>query len=67
MCQVPGFVTLQWLLQSHCHIAEIYYMLVRLLDSQTIMLPSNSSQVNTANKTMHRNLLSIYRLLHIQQ
>ena len=45
ICQLPGFVSLQWLLEPHCAIAEIYYLLGCLLVNQSVTLPTDTVQV----------------------
>lgn len=47
ICQLPGFVSLQWLLESHCSVAEIYYLLGCLLVNQQVSLPAGTVQVSS--------------------
>lgn len=45
VCNIPGFISLQWLLQSHCNTSDIYYLLGCLLVNKEIKLPANNTQV----------------------
>lgn len=44
--QIPGFISLQWLLQYHCNISHIYYLVGCLLVSKEVHLPSDNTQVS---------------------
>ena len=43
--QIPGFISLQWLLQWHCNISHIYYLLGCLLVNKNVQLPADNTQV----------------------
>ena len=46
ICKLPGFISLQWLLEPHCSLADIYYLLGCLLTNQPISLPTGTIQVS---------------------
>ena len=36
MCHLPGFTVLQWLLPTHAHVSELYFLLMALLLGQPV-------------------------------